>query len=231
MKILSQLANRNLQDESKSSYKTSVADKVLKTPPLFSVSWSVTVLLFNIWTLFSTIFWICVEYNPGNPIIFVEVLIESTLLFECLARTLLKIFMKKGHDDLNLYHSNDKDRIWVMIIIIIGSSPIHAIYTGLENSGYPQKDFRFLSRVLAIKLLRSFEIRRTFRKVEEILFYQKFRILVLVKFVMNSLIVLLITHMATCSWLLFEIEFTGEPVIHGQNPNNPFASSKNLKNL
>lgn len=231
MKILSHLTNHPSQNTPNYTLDGTTASKILQIPSLFSLTCSLTVLLFNVWTLFSTIFWICVDYNPGNPILFVEVLIESVLLFEILARFLLKIFLEKGYDNLNLYHSCNKDRIWVLIVIIVGSCPIHIIYAGLENSGHPREDFSFLSRLLAIKFLRSFEIRRTFKKIEEILFYKKFRILVLVKYVMNSIIVLLITHIATCSWLLLQSYSTGEPVIHGQNPDNPFSESNKLGHL
>ena len=85
----------------------------------------------------------------------------------------------------------------------------------------------FFSRLMLIKVLRAFEIYLTIEKIEEILFYKKFKTLVIVKFIKNFMQIILITHIEVCAFLFVQqIRVTSYTVV-GTDPYNPYFDSKN----
>lgn len=186
--------------------------------------WSILVFALNIWTLFSTILWFSAKDHPDGFLFVFEVLVELTLFFEALTRVIIRVFRPQDYENLNLYHTTKNDGLWVMLLLVFGSIPIYTIYRGVRDHVDDTDGISLFSRLLAIKILRTFEIWRTLSKIEEILFYSQFKTLIFVKFVINFIYVLLITHVSTCSWLFLETTFSGQPMILGNSPTNPFAS-------
>lgn len=194
--------------------------------PIIPKIWSVLIFILNIWTLFSTILWFSAKDHPRGFLIAFEILVELILFFEAFARVIIRIVKPQEYANLNLYHITKNDGFWIMLPLMLGSMPIYTIYSGVSGQLDDSEGISVFSRLLALKILRTFEIWRALSKIEEILFYSQFKTLIFVKFVINFIYVLLITHLSTCSWLFLETTFSGEPMILGKSSTNPYASGK-----
>lgn len=187
--------------------------------------WSIIIFILNIWILFFAIFWFSVNTHPDGVQLFLAIIIEWILFFEVLSRLILRIFFPDSYKNLNLLHVRKNDSFWIFTILLITSFPLVSLNIFVSGVD-PVKSNSVISYLLILKILRCFEIQRSLTKLEETLFYKKFKTLLLIKCIMNFTYVLLITHVSTCSWLFVsQISTVGIPIPTG-NSNNPFNDSK-----
>ena len=192
-----------------------------------AIIWSILILILNIWTLFSSIFWFSVLSHPLSVLLFIEITIECIIFFEILCRLYLRIWFSEPYESLNLLHTNKKDGVWVFVILLISSFPIITLNVAINGAETSEnKSEEILSYLYILKILRSFEISRALSKIEEKLFYKKFKTLIFIKFLINLMYVLVIMHISTCSWLF--VSGTDQKIvrIYGNNPYNPFKQSR-----
>jgi len=184
--------------------------------------WSFLIFLFNVWALITTLFWASIKELPDDISALFHVLIECVLFFEIVARIILKIFLPGAYYALDLQHVDKKDPFGNYILLFLSSFPLLTIYISYSDPDTDHHKTTVYSRVLLIKLFRSYEIIRAFRKVEGILFLRKFKALVFVKFIKNLFIILFVSHLFTCGWLFIQTSVTNHAVVPGDSPENPF---------
>ncbi len=202
-----------------------------KSNEVRSFIWSTLVFLLNGYILFSVILWVSVDGLPSGNALFVEIVIEILLLSEFLIRILLGLFNKEVLYGLQLYHVRMKDGFIRLFVLFLGTIPQLTIYY-LLNAYIEAIDLfdQVYSFLLAIKLLRVYELSRYIDKVQEKLFYRTTKALILIKFLVNISLILLITHAATSAFLFVE---KTHPRSHGPQPYsknllNPFREGKFL---
>ena len=191
-----------------------------------SLIWSTLVFFFNNYTLFTVIYWISIAEMPTCFTTFLSLACETLLLVDILLRVMIRCFSKEFYDGLNLIHTTKQDDWKLLTLLVVGSAPILIIYQGVNNSS--ENSQQIFSRLMALKLLRCFEILRALARTEEILFYRRFKTLVLVKFIKNIMYVLFITHLTTCGWLLVEETHGNQKLLHGYSELNPYKDSKGV---
>lgn len=174
-----------------------------------SISWSFMIFMFNMYILFTILFHFAIGALPKDGILFFEIAMETILVTEVLLRLGLKKFAPESYDNLNLMHVIKDDSYKVYALIMIGSIPWITIYSAISNPS--DSVTAVFSRIASMKLLRCFEIWRILSRVEEVLFYKKFKTLVVVKFAKNIVYVLMITHFVTCLWILVEETHQSSP--------------------
>lgn len=199
----------------------------LRTRSILSVIWSTIVFILNTYILFTVIYWISVGIMPSGTIIFFEVAMEVFLLIELGLRVLYLKISRRAFESLNLLHTRDQDGVFVFLLLLVSNIPLVMIYSGIHNTS--SKVQSIFSRIMVLKLLRCFEILRTFERVEEILFYKKFKTLIIVKSVKNFVSLLLTAHILTCGWLLIGSTHAVD-IYQGieTNEHNPYRDSKEL---
>ena len=165
-----------------------------------SLSWSAMIFIFNMYILFTILYHFSVGDLPTEGILLYEVAMETILFTEVALRIGLKKFAPDSYADLNLMHVLKEDSYKIYALIMVGSIPWITIYTSIDDPS--DTDKAVFSRLACMKLLRCFEIWRILSRVEEVLFYKKFKTLVFVKFAKNIVYVLMITHIVTCAWIL-----------------------------
>ncbi len=200
-------------------------NEIFKDRTWISLIWSISVFFFNIYTLFTIIYWISIAEMPSGFSIFVDLAFETLLLVDILLRVLIRCFSKEFYDGLNLIHTQKDDGWKRFVFTFVGSLPIMIIYSANDNSSKNIQEV--FARLLAFKFLRCFETLRALARTEEILFYKRFRTLVFVKYFKNVMIVLFITHLTTCAWLLVEKTNGNAKSLNGFSPLNPYKDSKN----
>ena len=194
-----------------------------------SFIWSIIIFLLNIWILFSSIFWFSVQNHPDGVMLFIELTIEWIMFSEVIFRFLIRMFFLDVYKDLDLLHVRKKPKVWDFIVLIISSFPFLSLdisIYGIES----EEGRRFFSYLIILKVLRCFEIQTVLSKLEETLFYKKFKTLILIKFLMNFTYVLLITHISTCSWLFIDRTHHVRISMPGNSPYNPFKDSIVINN-
>lgn len=191
-----------------------------------SYLWSILIFLFNIWTVLTTLFWASIHQLPSGVDALFHVLIECILFFEVIVRIFIRICLKEAHDSLNLQHTEKEDRFRIYTLLLIGSFPVLTIYSAVGDFDETSEKTVIFSRILLIKLLRTFEIKRAITKAEEILFYKKFKTLVLVKFIKNLMIIIAVSHLFTCAWLFIQTSVTNHAVIPEPSDENPFGTGE-----
>jgi len=195
---------------------------IYKTHSNMAHYWSLIIFLFNIWVLLTTLLWASLKDLPTDVSALFHVLIECILFFEIIARIILKLFLPSAYGALNLQHVEKKDAFANYILLFISSFPLLTIYISYSHPDTDPHRTTVYSRVMLIKLLRSFEILRAIRKVEGILFLKKFKALVFVKFIKNLMIILFVSHFFTCGWLFIQTSVTNHALVDGDSPENPF---------
>jgi len=197
--------------------------------------WSFLTLLANVWTLFSVILWFSSNDRPDTGVLFIEIIIECYLLFEIFARILIRIFVPKFYESLKLKHIRKDDGLLVFVLLVFGSVPIMSLFDGVKSDSSYEEQVKVFTRLLLLKLLRSFEIRRAFVRVNEELFYKDFKILVFFKFAQNLIYVIFITHLSTCGWLFVNIIVNNDKAIEGSSSSNllnqdqPYFTRNNME--
>ena len=196
---------------------------IFKTKAVTSLAWSVLFFGLNIFNLFACIFWFSIHQGPTGLMYFFALVIEYLMFFEVIFRIVLRIFSPNAYTHLNLLHAGKQDGFWTFVLLFISSFPVltlDIIIGGLYNA-----DDDITSYLIILKVLRCFEIHRVLTKLEETLFYKKFKTLIFIKFLMNFTYVLLITHISICSWLLIDRTPQMRISMPGTNPHNPFKDS------
>jgi len=197
--------------------------------------WSFVTLLANVWTLFSVILWFSSNDRPDTGVLFIEIIIECYLLFEIFARILIRICVPKFYESLKLKHIRKDDGLLVFVLLVFGSVPIMSLFDGVKNDSSYEEQVKVFTRLLLLKLLRSFEIRRAFVRVSEELFYKDFKILVLFKFAKNLTYIIFITHLSACGWLFVNIIVNNDKTIEGSSASNflnqdkPYFTRNNMQ--
>jgi len=196
---------------------------IFKNKALTSLTWSILFFALNIFNLFACIFWFSIHQGPTDLMYFFALVIEYLMFFEVIFRIFLRIFSPHAYANLNLLHAGKQDGFWTFVLLFIGSFPVLT----LDNivGGEYNEDDDVISYLIILKVLRCFEIHRVLTKLEETLFYKKFKTLIFIKFLMNFTYVLLITHISICSWLLIDRTPQIRISMPGTNPHNPFKDS------
>ena len=121
-----------------------------------STFWSMAIFIFDMYLLFTVIYWASTSTMPQGNILFVEIFLETIMIIELLTRLLLSQFASQSFKNLNLLHTSKGDGIMVYLGAGIGSIPFVIIYTSLGDPSQLANDV--FSRVLLLKITRSFEI-------------------------------------------------------------------------
>lgn len=202
----------------------------MKTRSILSIIWSLLVFILNTYVLFTVIYWISVGIMPSGTIIFFEVAMEVFLLIELSLRLIFIKISRKAFESLNLLHTRQQDGVLIFLLLLVGSIPFVLIYSATHS--HSSKFQAIISRIMVLKLLRCFEILRTFERFEEILFYKKFKTLIIVKSVKNFVSLLLIAHILTCGWLLVGSTHAHQ-IYEGieTNEHNPYKDSNQNSDL
>jgi len=200
--------------------------RIFKSHSNVSNFWSAFIFTFNIWTLLITLFWASLHDLPNGVSTLFHVAIECALFFEIIVRMLLKIFLPEAHGSLNLLHMEKNDTWRDYTILFVGSFPILTIFTAIKDPNVISDKIILFSRLMLIKLLRSYEIKRTIDKVEGILFYKKFKALVFAKFFKNLMIIIFVVHVFTCAWVFVQMNLNNHAVIDSSSTLNPFDTGK-----
>jgi len=182
------------------------------------------IFILNIWILFSSIFWFSVQSHPDEVVLFIELTVEWVMFCEVIYRFLIRICFPNQYNDLNLLHVRKKNKIWDFGVLFLSSFP----FLTLDISIYglrSQEGKNFITHLIIIKVLRCFEIQTVLSKLEETLFYKKFKTLIFIKFLINFTYVLLITHISICSWLFIDRTNQARISMPGTSPHNPFKDS------
>jgi hypothetical protein len=203
------------------------SNEIFKSRSLVSVSWASLIFTFDIYILFTVIYWISVGILPSGQLLFFEITLECFLLCELALRVFLKLVTPQIYETLNLMHSRRDDSWTIYIVTFFGSIPWTTIHLGLDSSDEHLE--KIYSRLLAFKFLRCFELWRIIGRIEEILFYKKFKTLVLVRSVKNLMYIFLTTHILSCGWLLIDTIHPHD-MYEGISTNslNPFRNSKEV---
>ena len=196
---------------------------IFKSKALTSLTWSILFFALNIFNLFACIFWFSIHQGPAGLMYPFALVIEYLMFFEVIFRIVLRIFSPHAYANLNLLHAGKQDGFWTFVVLFIGSFPVLTL-DNIVGGEYNQDD-DVISYLIILKVLRCFEIHRVLTKLEETLFYKKFKTLIFIKFLMNFTYVLLITHISICSWLLIDRIPQIRISMPGTNPHNPFKDS------
>ncbi len=189
-----------------------------------SLVWSSLVFILNVYTLFSVILWFSVDGLPIGNALYFEILVEILLLGEIILRICFKFYNKVLFSNINLYHSDKSDSSWRVWMVLIASITQLTFFNFFNNFFTMDKYERLYSYLLAIKLLRSFEIVRYIERIQEKLFYRTTKALIFINLVYNVGLAILITHMASNAFLFIEKTHPHShgPESHSKNPLNPF---------
>lgn len=209
-----------------SSFQDGASLEIFKNRSNMSNLWSIIIFVFNIWAILTALLWASLHELPTGISSLFHVLIECVLFFEVIVRIFIRICLKEASDSLNLQHTEKEDRFRVYSILIVGSFPVLTLFLAMGGYDETSEKTVIFSRLLLIKLLRSFEIKRAIIKLEEILFYKKFKTLVLVKFFKNLMIIVLVAHFFSCCWLFIQSSVTNHALVTDTDPENPFGESK-----
>lgn len=196
-----------------------------KKSSIMSIVWTALIFILNIWILFYTIFWFSFISHPESVVLYIAIIIEWILAVEVLLRIFLRVFFSSTYRNFGVLHIDKKDGFFTFAVLVISSFPIISLNI-IINGTNPEESDDVFSYLLILKLLRCFEIQRVLSKLEEMLFYKKFKTLVMVKCVMNLLYIILLTHISACLWLFVSAVPRRNIEIPGDNPHNPYAHSK-----
>ena len=226
MKISPQEA-QTFQAKPKVPIQNETSFEVNRNRTTMSNVWSGIVFILNIWTVLTCLLWASLHELPTDVSALIHVIIECILFFEIVMRILLRSFLPTIYENFNLHHMGKGDPTFLYIVLFIGSFPFLTLYTAISVPNEASETTSNFARILLIKLLRSYEIPRAIAKVEEILFYKKFKTLVFVKFIKNFMILLFVTHLFTCAWLFVQASVTNHALVDlraSVNSKNPFGN-------
>jgi hypothetical protein len=164
-----------------------------------SIIWSVSIFILNLYMLVTCIYWAATGYMPDSGLLFFTTCVEIFLVCEIFFRCITRIFNSQAYNAQNFLHTRANDGFVRLTFSVLGSSPICLIYIGLLTTGTDLSTL--FSRLMLIKILRTFEIYMTLEKIEELLFYKRFKTLVFVKFINNFMQIILVTHIEVCAFL------------------------------
>jgi hypothetical protein len=202
------------------SFKThSTVSDTIHMPNKTSLIWSILVFSFNSYILLTNIYWVCTGQMPGQNQMFFDVTVEVILITELLIRVFLKWKLPKHYPELNFLHVRYHKGFQNWAVSLIGSIPIVMIYQAVGST-----NAKLFARLMSIKFLRCFEIWYTVQKAEEILFYRKFSLLLILKFMKDVSQLFVITHFAACFWILSQSE-VGSVTFYGDSDLNYFKDS------
>lgn len=211
------------------SLKENATPEVFKSKSFMSICWSLVIFVLNLYTQLTSFYWACTGSMPQNGLLTFTSIVEMVMISEIIIRALSKAFNLQGHSAQNFLHTRKSDGFWSFFWAMLGSFPWVIIYMGILNHGNDK--YGPFSRLLLMKLIRGFELNRTIGKLEEILFYRKFKTLILVKFTKNFIYILLVTHVATCCFLFVQGMDVKSYTRTGMDPKNPFYNSKAILNF
>jgi hypothetical protein len=203
------------------------SNNIFKSGTWGSLIWSLSIFLFNIYTIFLTIYWISIAEMPSEATVYAELAFEYFLLADLIIRVILHLISKKQYDRLKLIHTSKEDNWKIFLITFVGSFPMLTLYLGIGNTSETTQ--AIFSRLLSFKLLRSFEVLRAISKTEDVLFYKKFTTLVHVKFLKNVMTVLLLTHITVCGWLLIQETHGDSNGLYAKHVRNAYTNSNRNK--
>lgn len=226
----------NFQPKPKLPSQNETSFEVNRDRTTMSNIWSGIIFFLNIWTLFTCLLWASLHELPTEVFALIHIVIECILFFEVVMRILIRQCLPTIYENFNLHHMGKRDPTILYMILLMGSFPIMTLYAAISVPNDPSQTTIDFARILLIKLLRSYEIPRAIGKVEEILFYKRFKTLVVVKFIKNFMILLFVTHVFTCAFLLVQSSITNHAIVNlstSTNSENPFGSGNlfPLKNL
>ena len=167
-----------------------------------SIYWSFIIAVANFWTVFSVLFSAGTSAAPSGVPLVVEVVFETILFLEVIARLLLKRFFSKTYDNLKLTHKGLKDSYLLLVFLLIISFPgvtLCYIITNGDNSGL---GISIVSYVMLLKLLRAFEIIRFHATLQEMLFFKEVRWIIFMKLAENLVLIFWIVHVLSCIWMI-----------------------------
>jgi len=202
--------------------------RIFKSHSNVSNFWSAFIFVFNVWSLLITLFWASLHDLPSGVSTLFHVAIECILFFEVVIRILLKVFLPEAYNSLNLLHMEKSDTLKSYAFLFAGSFPILTIFTSYKQPDVVSDRIIVFSRLMLLKLLRTYEIKRTISKVEGILFYKKFKALVFVKFLKNVMIIFFVVHVFTCAWIFVQTNFDNHAIIDETAAGNlnPYDTGK-----
>lgn len=230
MKILPK-ETQNFEAKPKVPVQNETSFEVNRNRTTMSNVWSAIIFVLNIWTVFTCLLWASLHELPTDVSALIHVIIECILFFEVVMRILVRSFFPTIYENFNLHHMGKADPTFLYVILLMGSFPIMTLYAAISVPNDPSETTINFARILLIKLLRSYEIPRAIAKVEEILFYKKFKTLVFVKFIKNFMILIFVTHLFTCAWLLVQSSIANHALVDlsaSSNLKNPFGNGNLL---
>ena len=194
---------QNEEEEEEETARLGYGQLVKKTLTSYEFYWSFFVFACHLLSVFAVTFWIGMVTYPNNLHLALFITIESILFFDFLFKSLITI---SPYRKLQFYWIFDFSH-WIgwlyFLINLLCSFPQTLLLSLLSKREVIQmeRDDTY-NLLLLIKLGSLWDMQSFVNEVRQRLVFLNFKIIVLLKFVENLILLIFVTHIGGCVWTL-----------------------------
>lgn len=167
----------------------------------FGFIWSFLISICNFFIFIFSAFWIGAPTHPEGVSLFFLIFFEIFLCIDLF----LQILIKKMKIDMKFFifleFGSYRHKLFA-VLSILSSLPITIIFTAIESEhDFSDKKNLYFGNVLFLKLFRLINIIMFVKKFKEMLIFMNIKAMILLKFIENTIILVLAIHIAACLWM------------------------------